>query len=113
MYRITESGIENEYFNILLENVKITTVAPYLHQNGMSSTHMERASNGVNGSTGLLLGVQLLGAAQSRPFYQDSGWLVINLDIVSKESVRRIYSRLSKNGLSPGFTFPLTVVTAI
>lgn len=41
MYRINEAGIENEYFNILLENVKIVTVSPYLHPNGMSSTHME------------------------------------------------------------------------
>jgi len=41
MYRILESGIETEYFNIILENVKITTVAPYLAPNGMSSTHLE------------------------------------------------------------------------
>lgn len=41
MYRTLESGIENEYFNIILENVKITTVAPYLSPNGMSSTHLE------------------------------------------------------------------------
>lgn len=30
MYRILESGIEAEYFNIILENVKFTTVAPFL-----------------------------------------------------------------------------------
>jgi len=41
MYRTLESGIETEYFNIILENVKITTVAPYLSPNGMSSTHLE------------------------------------------------------------------------
>ena len=41
MYRILDSGIEAEYFNILLENVKFTTVAPYLAPNGMSSTHLE------------------------------------------------------------------------
>lgn len=41
MYRTLESGIEAEYFNIILENVKITTVAPYLSPNGMSSTHLE------------------------------------------------------------------------
>lgn len=41
MYQITDSGIEREYFNILLENVKITTISPYLHPNGMSSTHTE------------------------------------------------------------------------
>ncbi|WP_117057272.1 type VI secretion system tube protein Hcp, partial [Klebsiella pneumoniae] len=32
---------EAEYFNIILENVKVTTVAPYLSPTGMSSTHME------------------------------------------------------------------------
>ncbi len=41
MYRILESGIEAEYFNIILENLKITTVAPYLVPNGRSSTHFE------------------------------------------------------------------------
>ena len=41
MYRILESGIEAEYFNIVLGNVKITTVAPYMAPNGLSSTHQE------------------------------------------------------------------------
>lgn len=41
MYRILESGIEAEYFNIILENVKFTTIAPFLSPNGMSSTHLE------------------------------------------------------------------------
>ncbi len=41
MYRILESGIKAEYFNIILENVKFTTVAPYLSPNGISSTHLE------------------------------------------------------------------------
>ncbi|SQA64164.1 Hcp family type VI secretion system effector [Yokenella regensburgei] len=41
MYRILESGTETEYFNILLENVKITTVSPHLAPNKMSSTHQE------------------------------------------------------------------------
>ncbi|UUR72160.1 Hcp family type VI secretion system effector [Enterobacter asburiae] len=41
MYRILEAGIEAEYFNIILENVKFTTVAPYLSPVGMSSTHLE------------------------------------------------------------------------
>ena len=36
MYRILESGMEAEYFNTILENVKITTLSP----NGMSSTHL-------------------------------------------------------------------------
>jgi hypothetical protein len=40
------------------------------------------------------------------------GWLLISRDIVSSESVLNIYSLFNKNGLSPGFTFPLTVVTA-
>ncbi|MDU1572450.1 MAG: type VI secretion system tube protein TssD [Pantoea sp.] len=41
MYRIVEAGIEVEYFNIILENVKITTVSPYLAPNSISSTHLE------------------------------------------------------------------------
>ncbi len=41
MYHILESGTEAEYFNIILENVKITTISPYLTPNGMSSTHQE------------------------------------------------------------------------
>ncbi|HDR2757134.1 TPA: type VI secretion system tube protein Hcp [Enterobacter mori] len=41
MYRILKSGIEAEYFNIVMENVKFTTVAPFLTPNGMSSTHLE------------------------------------------------------------------------
>jgi len=41
MYRILESGVEAEYFNMVLEDVKITTVSPYLAPNGMSSTHHE------------------------------------------------------------------------
>lgn len=41
MYRTLESGIEADYFNIILENVKITTVSPYLAPNGLSSTHLE------------------------------------------------------------------------
>ncbi|WP_404349284.1 Hcp family type VI secretion system effector [Enterobacter hormaechei] len=41
MYRILESGIEAEYFNIVMENVKFMTVAPFMTPNGMSSTHLE------------------------------------------------------------------------
>ncbi|MBC0852898.1 Hcp family type VI secretion system effector [Pantoea stewartii] len=41
MYHILDSGTEVDYFNIILENVKITTVSPYLAPNGMSSTHLE------------------------------------------------------------------------
>ncbi len=36
-----ESGLEAEYFNIVLDNVKITTIAPYLSPTGLSSTHLE------------------------------------------------------------------------
>ncbi len=43
MYRILEAGIEAEYFNIITENVKVTTVAPYLSPTGMSSTHRKRS----------------------------------------------------------------------
>lgn len=41
MYRITDAGKESEYFNIVLENVKITTVSPYLSPRSLSSTHLE------------------------------------------------------------------------
>ena len=41
MYRILDSGSEAEYCNSMLENVKFTTVAPYLSPNGTSSTHLE------------------------------------------------------------------------
>lgn len=41
MYRIVESGSEVEYFNIMLEGIKLTTVSPYLAPNGLSSTHLE------------------------------------------------------------------------
>jgi len=41
MYRILESGNEAEYFTILLENVKLITVSPYLAPTGTSSTHLE------------------------------------------------------------------------
>lgn len=34
MYRILESGIEAEYFNIVMEKVKFTTVAPFLTLTG-------------------------------------------------------------------------------
>lgn len=41
MYKITDSGIETEYFNILLENVKITSITPSLLPTGITGTHME------------------------------------------------------------------------
>ncbi|MFJ5159809.1 Hcp family type VI secretion system effector [Pantoea sp. NPDC088449] len=41
MYRINEAGIEVEYFNILLDNVKISSISPALLPNGQTSTHLE------------------------------------------------------------------------
>ncbi|QTC52342.1 type VI secretion system tube protein Hcp [Pantoea agglomerans] len=35
-----DAGIETEYFNIILENVKVTTVSPYLAPSDMSSTQL-------------------------------------------------------------------------
>ncbi|NMP29556.1 type VI secretion system tube protein Hcp [Rahnella sp. SAP-1] len=41
MYRTNDAGIEVEYFNILMENIKITAITPNLHPSGMTSTHLE------------------------------------------------------------------------
>lgn len=41
MYRITNAGIETEYFNIELENVKITSITPSLMPSAMTGTHLE------------------------------------------------------------------------
>lgn len=41
MYHIIESGIEMEYFNITLEDVKITSITPLLIPTGNVSTHLE------------------------------------------------------------------------
>ncbi len=41
MYRINEAGIEVEYFNIHLDNVKISSISPTLLPNGQTSTHLE------------------------------------------------------------------------
>ncbi|MGK0702808.1 Hcp family type VI secretion system effector [Yokenella regensburgei] len=41
MYHILDAGIEHEYFNIIMENIKITSITPNLHPSGMSSTHFE------------------------------------------------------------------------
>jgi len=41
MYQIVDSGMEHEYFNILLENVKITAITPTLHPGGTTGTHLE------------------------------------------------------------------------
>lgn len=41
MYQILESGIEAEYFNIFMENVKITGITPSLHPGASTGTHLE------------------------------------------------------------------------
>lgn len=41
IYQINDAGVELEYFNIIMENVKITAITPNLHPGGMSSTHLE------------------------------------------------------------------------
>lgn len=41
MYQIVDSGIETEYFNIILENVKISSITPDLYQGGQTGTHFE------------------------------------------------------------------------
>lgn len=41
MPRINEAGFEVEYFNMLLENVKVTGFTPGLHPGVASGTHLE------------------------------------------------------------------------
>jgi type VI secretion system secreted protein Hcp len=41
MYRTNEAGFEVEYFNMLLENVKVTGFTPGLHPRVASGTHLE------------------------------------------------------------------------
>lgn len=41
MYQINEAGLEQEYFNILLENVKITSITPDLYSGANTGTHLE------------------------------------------------------------------------
>lgn len=41
MYHIVESGIEEEYFNIILDNVKVTAITPNLYPGGQTGTHFE------------------------------------------------------------------------
>lgn len=42
MYHIIESGRESEYFNIVLENVKVTAITPSLFPGGQTGTHFEK-----------------------------------------------------------------------
>ncbi|MCE0802123.1 type VI secretion system tube protein Hcp [Buttiauxella sp. A2-C1_F] len=41
MYNIHETGMEREYFNIILENVKITSITPDLFPSAATGTHLE------------------------------------------------------------------------
>lgn len=41
MYQIVDSGREVEYFNIYMENVKITGITPSLHPGSGTGTHLE------------------------------------------------------------------------
>ncbi|MBF7997504.1 type VI secretion system tube protein Hcp [Rahnella sp. SAP-29] len=41
MYRILDAGVETEYFNILMENMKITGITPSLHLGSGTGTHLE------------------------------------------------------------------------
>jgi type VI secretion system secreted protein Hcp len=41
MYRIIESGIEAEYFNIILDNVKVVSITPNLYPGNMTGMHTE------------------------------------------------------------------------
>lgn len=41
MYQIMDAGIESEYFNIILENIKVTAITPNLFPGGMTGTHLE------------------------------------------------------------------------
>ncbi len=41
MYQINQAGLEKEYFNIFLENVKITSITPDLYPGANTGTHLE------------------------------------------------------------------------
>lgn len=41
MYHINEAGLEQEYFNIILEGVKITSITPDLFSGSNTGTHLE------------------------------------------------------------------------
>lgn len=41
LYHIIEAGFEVEYFNILLENVKVTSLTPNLHPGAATGKHIE------------------------------------------------------------------------
>jgi hypothetical protein len=37
LYRIIDQGVESEYFNMIMENVKITSISPLLHPTGLTT----------------------------------------------------------------------------
>ncbi|EDY5732090.1 type VI secretion system tube protein Hcp [Salmonella enterica] len=41
MYQILDAGVESEYFNIILENVKVTGITPNLFPGSGTGTHSE------------------------------------------------------------------------
>lgn len=41
MYQINQAGLEQEYFNVFLENVKITSITPDLYPGANTGTHLE------------------------------------------------------------------------
>lgn len=41
MYQILDAGIEKEYFNIMLSNIKITSITPDLYAGSLTGTHLE------------------------------------------------------------------------
>ncbi|MDR3434071.1 MAG: type VI secretion system tube protein TssD [Rouxiella aceris] len=41
MYSVTDAGIEREYFNIIMEDVKITSITPDLYPGASTGTHLE------------------------------------------------------------------------
>ena len=41
MYTLTEAGMEKEYFNIILNNVKITSITADLYPGASTGTHLE------------------------------------------------------------------------
>ncbi len=41
MYHTADAGVEAEYFNIRMENVKITGITPSLHPDSGTGTHLE------------------------------------------------------------------------
>jgi type VI secretion system secreted protein Hcp len=41
MYTVVEAGIEKEYFNIILTNVKITSITADLYPGASTGTHLE------------------------------------------------------------------------